>query len=71
LSCRTLLHTYIHTYATINQLIHTTNQLINYCMHLYICSHNLFLHSALVLSRKTPASVRGIKVAIFSLGRSR
>lgn len=63
--------TYIHTYATINQLIHTTNQLINYCMHLYICSHNLFLHSALVLSRKTPASVRGIKVAIFSLGRSR
>jgi NRAMP (natural resistance-associated macrophage protein)-like metal ion transporter len=36
-----------------------------------VMPHNLFLHSALVLSRKTPASVRGIKVAIFSLGRSR
>lgn len=27
-------------------------------------SHNLFLHSALVLSRKIPRSVRGIKVII-------
>ena len=28
-----------------------------------MCRHNLFLHSALVLSRKTPSSVRGIKDA--------
>jgi hypothetical protein len=27
-----------------------------------ICRHNLFLHSALVLSRKIPRSVHGIKV---------
>ena len=30
------------------------------------CRHNLFLHSALVLSRKTPSSVRGIKVKVTS-----
>uniref|UniRef100_A0ACD5WP60 Uncharacterized protein n=1 Tax=Avena sativa TaxID=4498 RepID=A0ACD5WP60_AVESA len=29
-----------------------------------VMPHNLFLHSALVLSRKTPASVRGIKVRL-------
>jgi hypothetical protein len=27
------------------------------------CRHNLFLHSALVLSRKVPNSVRGINVS--------
>ena len=31
------------------------------------CRHNLFLHSALVLSRKIPRSVRGIKVKLRSL----
>lgn len=31
------------------------------------CSHNLFLHSALVLSRKVPRSVKGIKVKSFYL----
>ncbi|GJN24942.1 hypothetical protein PR202_gb12721 [Eleusine coracana subsp. coracana] len=36
-----------------------------------IMPHNLFLHSALVLSRKTPSSVRGIKVgSILSSPRS-
>jgi NRAMP (natural resistance-associated macrophage protein)-like metal ion transporter len=32
-------------------------------MHAWHRRHNLFLHSALVLSRKTPSSVRGIKDA--------
>lgn len=34
------------------------------------CRHNLFLHSALVLSRKIPRSVRGIKVILHSLWAS-
>jgi hypothetical protein len=37
--------------------------MLNHSLSVFSNRHNLFLHSALVLSRKTPNSVRGINVS--------
>lgn len=60
--CRKFNHVFL------NQLL--VDQFFNSYLYWYLfaCRHNLFLHSALVLSRKIPRSVYGIKVIILFEG---